>query len=254
LREVLRELRRGCLLTIGVGVFLLLAAATTMSVILRPPAREVNVPNLIGLEPQAAQQQAQAMGLVAEVAGERYDDVVGRGLVCMTDPAPGRRVRQGRRIFVYLSRGPLNAVVPNVTGLSLQEAAAALERRGLAVGEVYYKRSAYNAGVVVGQVPSAGTKAASGTRVELQVSGGPDYGRVRLPDGRVRLFRQVIVRLPEAAAPGQVRVEKYHAGAVEVVHEALQAPGTETKVDLVGELGDRVRVYLDEKKVLDREM
>ncbi|MBC7286768.1 MAG: PASTA domain-containing protein [Armatimonadetes bacterium] len=248
--EVARELLSGCWATVGVIVVITVAAAV-FSLVLGAPAAEVAVPNVIGLEPQAAIQKAREVGLDAEVAGDRYDDAIPAGQVCSTDPKPGRGVRKGRTIRLYVSRGPVNCVIPDLRGRPIDEARLTLTAKGLQTGEVYYVRSDYVKDTVVETNPRPGTRVPSGSRVDIKVSGGPDYGRVVLPDGSYKLFKRVIVRVPYDGANHDVVVERRHGRVADVLHDSSHPPGAEVVVDQVFEPGDRIRVYIDEQKVID---
>ena len=249
--DVFRNLFSGCVATLVVVALMAAGAALTVSWVLGPPAPEVTVPNLVGMTPDEAQAAAKQVGLDAEVAGQRYDDAIPPGKVCMTEPAPGRGVRKGRVLRLYVSRGPINCVVPDVVGEKLEKAEELLKRRGLSVGDVNYVRSDYLPGIVVSTSPSAGSRMPSGSSVDLQVSGGPEYGRIKLSDGSVRIFKRVVVRVPDDGASHEVVVERKSGRLVDVLHDHAHPAGTKVVVDEVFEPGDRIRVYIDDKKVAD---
>ncbi len=250
--DVFRNLLSGCLATLVTIALIAGAAAAVVSLVLGPPAPEVTVPNLVGLDPEAAIERARQAGLDAEVAGRRYDDAVPPGKVCLTEPPAGRGVRKGRVIALYVSRGPINCRVPNVVGQRLEDARAKLQAKGLRVGEVSYVRSDYIKGLVVSTTPRPGSRVASGTSVDLQVSGGPNFGRVKLPDGSVRVFKRIVVRVPDDEISHEVVVERKRGRLVDVLHESRHPAGAEVIVDEIFEPGDRIRVYIDERKVLDQ--
>ena len=249
--DVFQNLLSGCVATLVVIALIAGGASLLISSILGPPAPEVTVPNLVGLTPEEAIQQARAAGLDAEVAGQRYDDAIPAGQVCMTEPAAGRGVRRGRVIRLYVSRGPISCVVPNVVGDDLEEARSKIEAKGLRVGDVSYVRSEYIRGLVVSTSPAPGSRVPSGTKVDLRVSGGPEYGRIKRPDGTVLVFKRIVVHVPDDDAPHDVVVERKRGRLVDVLHESTHPSGAEVVVDEVFEPGDRIRVYIDERKVLD---
>jgi serine/threonine-protein kinase len=63
--------------------------------------------------------------------------------------------------------------VPDVTGMTQQKAAAALEKAGLKTGKVTRVQSTEDEGTVVAQDPGAGNKVAEGSAVDLEVAGAP---------------------------------------------------------------------------------
>ncbi|MCX7599543.1 MAG: PASTA domain-containing protein [Armatimonadetes bacterium] len=249
LREVLVK---GAALTVGTVVGLVVLAALGSLIIFSSPQPVVQVPNVIGMSPEEADSQLRAAGLRAEKAGERYDDTIPAGAVCHTDPGPGRSVRRGRLVQLYTSKGPQTAVVPDLIGRKLEEARLALARQRLEVGEVWKRRSRYEAGTIVSQEPSPGTKVPPGSAVDLELSGGPEFGVIHVPGDGDKLFRAVVIRVPADSGYHHVVVEKIHEGAAETLHDQIHAPGETVQVDVVAEPGDRMRVYIDERRVLDR--
>ncbi len=251
-RAALVEFGRGCVLTAAVGIIIFAAAAVAIIVFLGPQPPVVQVPNLIGMTEDQARQEAAAVGLSCEVAGERYDDTIPAGKVSATDPAPGRMVRKGRKIRIILSKGPRNAVVPNLLGKTLEEAKLDLVRAQLDVGEVAYRRSSKPRDTVIGQSLPPGTRLPPGSPVDLYVSGGEDFGRLRLPDGTVKLFRRVVVKVPNDGDYHRVVVELKHGRLVRTVYDRIQAPGERAEVDVVAERGDKLRVIVDDEEILTR--
>ena len=87
------------------------------------------------------------------------------GRVLRTDPSAGRDVPFGSTVKVYVSKGPKTVAVPNLGGMTEDEAKAAIENAGLTVGTRAGK------GRVVAQNPSPGTKVERGTPVDFLLSG-----------------------------------------------------------------------------------
>ncbi len=252
--QPLPALYRGCGLTVAVlvGVFFLATLATY--IVFQAPAAEVRVPNLVGMQAQDAQASAAKLGLVPRVDGGRYDDSIPAGAVCATDPPGGRAVRAGRGLRLFVSKGPRNSGVPDLTGKTVTQARDLLQSRGLAVGEVWSKRSSENVGIVVSQSSSPGSKVAAGTAIDLETSGGPDFGAVHLEGSPDRLFRSVIVRLPDDGVQHHLLVKIEHAGAEQVVHDRLYPPRDRAEIEISGEAGDRVIVFLDDRDILTQRL
>ncbi|MHB8779765.1 MAG: PASTA domain-containing protein [Candidatus Geothermincolia bacterium] len=160
--------RRRAVLT-GIVVLALLALALAWPITTSLLEKEVLVPNLIGMKSQEAARALQGAGLRMELAenvyraGTRVDDVVGQ------KPEGGRAVKQGSAVSVTVSRGTLR--VPNLSGLSLAEATAAIKAAGFGLGEVERRRfGGYKPGVVVDSSPGYGEELDPGERVNLVVS------------------------------------------------------------------------------------
>jgi beta-lactam-binding protein with PASTA domain len=144
---------------------------------------EVRVPDLTRLSFAEAQAAADARGLTASRAGERFDPDVPRGLVISQDPEPETPVRGRRSVSVVMSLGEESSTVPALYGETTRTAALLLERAGLAVGDVTRGPSDdLGIGLVVGTDPPAETVLPNGTAVSVLVSTGPGPEAFVMPD------------------------------------------------------------------------
>lgn len=96
------------------------------------------------------------------------------------DPAEGTEVASGATVTLFVSRGPDRtgmAEVPNILGLTEQEASAALLQVGLTPGETTVTDTSgrYDPGIVIGQSIEKGVYVEEGTRVDMELSGEPRY-------------------------------------------------------------------------------
>ena len=89
---------------------------------------------LIGLTFEEAQAQLAAESLQANRL-EEYDNEIPEGIVIGVSPNPGRRVPRDTAVDVTVSIGPEPVVIPDVTGLDVPAAAAALRNAGLCIGD-----------------------------------------------------------------------------------------------------------------------
>lgn len=100
---------------------------------------EVEVPSLIGLEEEEAQEVLRDLGLSVDL-GERIFHVdFEKGLVVDQYPGEGSIVKANRSILVHLSLGALIEEVPDFSGLTLREAMVIMEELSLETGEVIYE-------------------------------------------------------------------------------------------------------------------
>lgn len=134
------------------------------------------VPNLVGLSLEEADRLARQQGLNVEVVETRLTTGA-PNIVLEQTPIPGGLVPDDRTVRVVVSgqATPVAVVpVPDVFGLSVEQAARAFSEVGLRLGEV---RQAHDevvpAGLVLEQNPRAGVVVAVGTPVDLIVSAGP---------------------------------------------------------------------------------
>lgn len=140
----------------------------------------VLVPNVTGMEASAARAALTAAGLTV---GTVYDDchsTVGAGAVIRQSPGAGGIVEAGTAISLTVSTGPCPVAVPNVAGLTEQEASGVLLAAGLSIGtkgEECADDFGLVPGTVLSQAPGPGAVVAPGTPVNIVILTGP------CPDG-----------------------------------------------------------------------
>ncbi len=122
----------------------------------------IAIPNVAG---QSYDEAAAAISAAGFAAARRDDfsDTVEVGTVIGTEPSSNAKAQKGATITVMVSKGPELVSVPNVLGLSLDDASAKLEANGLVTGVQNYKANKK----VSAQDPTGGTKVKKGTEVTL---------------------------------------------------------------------------------------
>ncbi|MEU2071086.1 Stk1 family PASTA domain-containing Ser/Thr kinase [Streptomyces anulatus] len=133
----------------------------------------VRVPDVVGRSLADARRSLKKVGLVPGMVTREFSEDIARGEVIRTDPRAGTDRHPDTAVALVVSKGaPID--VPDVTGLSAEEAAAELAAEGLKAevlpGRVH---SAEAEGDVAEQSPGGGTEAAEGDTIELTVSKGP---------------------------------------------------------------------------------
>lgn len=109
--------------------------------------------------------------LELEIGKALYSDEVAEGGVVKISPGPGEAVPTGSTVTVNLSQGPAPVSVPEVEGLSADEARDALEQAGLSVAEISeHFDEEHPAGTATGSQPTAGESLTRGAPVTLTVS------------------------------------------------------------------------------------
>ncbi|MEA2972046.1 MAG: eukaryotic-like serine/threonine-protein kinase [Actinomycetota bacterium] len=124
-----------------------------------PAPREL--PNLAGKSFDEAASALDALGLDADRIDAYTDDDGSAGKVTGTDPGAGTKVSRGTTVTVTVSKG--QPAVPKLSGLSADDAAAALEAGGLHVGSTFGP----NSGDVFLTLPGEGTKVKPGASVTI---------------------------------------------------------------------------------------
>lgn len=97
-----------------------------------------------------------------------------RGTVLSSQPDAGQQVPQGTPVELVVSTGPVELLMPDVVGRELFEVRATLEQLGLRITETQYdSTSALPNGLVVAQVPPAGSPVTASAIISIRVSGRP---------------------------------------------------------------------------------
>ncbi|MFG2562264.1 Stk1 family PASTA domain-containing Ser/Thr kinase [Streptomyces sp. NPDC048496] len=133
----------------------------------------VKVPAVEGMALAEARQALKKSGLVPGMVTREFSGEFDRGHVIRTDPAAGAERHPDSAVALVVSKGsPVD--VPDVTGLSVQDATAALDEEGLKA-EVLPGRvnSPEVEGDIAHQSPGQGAHVAEGDTVTLTVSKGP---------------------------------------------------------------------------------
>jgi eukaryotic-like serine/threonine-protein kinase len=128
----------------------------------------VEVPNVVGAQAADARTTLQTAGLkVNEV--DQFSNTVPRGEVIATEPPAGTSVRKGDTVTMRVSKGPRTFPMPDVTGMSTEDAVAQLQSAGLKVLTVVIPGTTGN--FVAYQQPEPGTTVEQGQQVKIYVTG-----------------------------------------------------------------------------------
>ena len=134
--------------------------------------RYTDAPAVVGLTEAQARERLTAAGFTVEERPAVHSDRVREDHVVDQDPVADGRVVEGGTVTLTTSLGPDRREVPEVAGRSREEASAALEEVGLAVGRVSEAFSELPVGAVVGTDPAQGQSLPPGTEVALVLSKG----------------------------------------------------------------------------------
>ncbi|MFC8535135.1 Stk1 family PASTA domain-containing Ser/Thr kinase [Streptomyces sp. NPDC057249] len=133
----------------------------------------IQVPDVAGDRLADAKQRLKEAGLLPGMVTKEFDEDVAAGEVVRTDPEAGTERHADSAVAIVVSKGsPVD--VPDVTGLSVEDATDTLAEEGLKVkvkpGRVH---SPEEEGDVAVQSPEEGAEAAEGDTVTVTISSGP---------------------------------------------------------------------------------
>jgi serine/threonine-protein kinase len=131
---------------------------------------QVALPPVDGLGEQKATARLTDAGLVVDRVVRQADDSVPEGRVIKTSPAAGQTVDRGSDVTLYVSSGPPQVPVPDVVGLTKQEAQQTLGNQGLQFTSTEEGSDSADPGTVLRQDPAAGAEVDPGSVVALVVA------------------------------------------------------------------------------------
>lgn len=130
---------------------------------------KVAVPNVVGQDREDARALLEQAGFVVETQ-QQEDPDQDAGTVLSQDPAAGTELAQGETVTITVAKEPESAVVPNVVGQGVNEAANLLSDAGFVPNqETRTVTDPAQEGEVLGQSPAAGSTAKTGARVTITV-------------------------------------------------------------------------------------
>jgi beta-lactam-binding protein with PASTA domain/tRNA A-37 threonylcarbamoyl transferase component Bud32 len=182
LGEDLVERKRGA----GAWVVLTLVALAALAALAyglstyfgEPEVPKVEVPAVVGTPYQTATAELAKVKLVAETV-RQPSDTVPEDDVISQNPAGGTEVSQNSTVRLFVSSGPTDVTVPDLAGLTLQEARGQLGDQGLEVGKVdKVDDPNVEEGKVIDSDPPAGASVAPGTKIGVRVG----TGKVKVPN------------------------------------------------------------------------
>lgn len=138
---------------------------------------DITVPNCYNLTLDKAQKLLQQSKLNNFKVTEMSNENVASGSVIYTDPKANSVVSADQEIVIYVSSGPSTTKlktypIPDVSGLSLSDAKAFLEKAGFKNVSVEMQDSTVRKDVVLDQSPRAGKTATENEKIKIYVSSG----------------------------------------------------------------------------------
>ena len=133
------------------------------------------VPNVTGQTLEQAEATLEQAGYTVGTTTEVFDQNVPSGSVVSTDPAAGTPAAQGTTVNLTVSKGKDQVQVPDLSGMTADQAKAALQKVGLTAVQGDSKHSSSVAeGKVCDQDPASGTAVDANSTVTFYLSSGPE--------------------------------------------------------------------------------
>jgi beta-lactam-binding protein with PASTA domain len=133
----------------------------------------VIIPDLINKDVVYALEMLTDLGLNTKVKGSEYNDEIPKNHIIFQEPDPGMELKKGRDVRIIISKGLSTVLMPNLVGLSIQQARIILEENDLCHGiqSTTYSQTVKKESVMA-QVPTPGTMIKRGGCTDLLTSLG----------------------------------------------------------------------------------
>lgn len=170
------------------------------------------VPNLVGDDVVSVLELLTGLGLNTKVKGSQFSASIPKNSIIYQKPGPGDLIKKGRDIRIVISKGTRMVAMPNLNGLSLQQARIILEKNGLTPGIISKTTTPplINADSVISQSPVPGTKIERGMQANMLVSSGHRHLASVMPDLTGRFFDEAVLSIEE---------NKLEIGTITAVYE-----------------------------------
>ena len=191
-----------------------------------PEVEQVPVPTVVGQTQEQAIATLKEAGLEFAIASTEASSEIPANSVISSNPEAGTIVDKGTTVKVVLSSGPADTTVPDVSGLTQQQARDQLKQNGLQVSDVVtVDDPSQEKGRVIKTDPEAGAKISEGESVKLFIASG----NVSVPADLVGRPRdEVLQALQELGLNTNVETEE-SADHAEGTVMSLSATGTVSK-------------------------
>ncbi len=172
--------------------------------------KEVRVPEVIGKSLEEAESILSQAKLNHHVQSQIYDPLILEGFVARQTPASGKKVKEGKRVYLVISSGPQFVRVPKLKGVRLEQAERLINLVGLRVGQVLWIHSdAVPEGNVIAFNPASGEQLELGKEIDLIVSKGEEKETLPMPS---------LLGLSVAEAKTIIETRDLVLGEVKLIH------------------------------------
>ncbi|MCR2051900.1 Stk1 family PASTA domain-containing Ser/Thr kinase [Actinomyces bowdenii] len=141
--------------------------STSVSVVVSQGKRPTTVPDVASMSKKEATEALEKAGLRLGGTSEAYSDEVSKGKVVSSSPAAGASASYGDSVDLVISKGPEQVAVPDVTGMSEDDAKETLEDAGFKVDVKRRLGGAFDS--VRSTDPAPGTRVKPGSTVTIYV-------------------------------------------------------------------------------------
>ncbi|MDD4238915.1 MAG: Stk1 family PASTA domain-containing Ser/Thr kinase [Desulfotomaculaceae bacterium] len=214
--------------------------------------REIReVPDVVNLSLSEARiKVSQYELIVVEPPKESYSDEYPKDVVMEQDPNPNSKLAKGSGVTLTVSKGPqpANIQVPDLDGLTVQQARSELEKMKLTLGENIVKATSvdYLTGQIISQNPESGTSVDEGSTVQVTVSNGPGPSP--------RKARVEVTNIPDDNKTHELKIVVNDVRGSTMAYVNTEKAGKKVVKDVQYYGKAVVQVYIDNKLSYEQEL
>ena len=147
------------------------------------PLKEVKVPDIVKKDINSAREILRKYNLRIVIQNSRFDNEIPKDSIIRQAPYAGKKVKEGKVVYVVISKGPELIEVPNLQGMTLYQAEISLENLRLKLGKVTRVADENIAkDTVIEQVQSPQSLIKVGGNIDVKASSGPSKLIVEVPN------------------------------------------------------------------------
>jgi serine/threonine-protein kinase len=199
-------------------------------------AGAVEVPSILGMQPDQARELLKGRGLLFTLSAERENTSYAAGTIAEQNPLPGSQVQSGSNVQAAVAKGGKQAPVPALVGLKKEEALRQLVAAGfVAAPDKEANSETAPVGVVLDTQPAPGTPLAPHSQVTLVLSSGPSTKPLpKLVGMRLRAARELIEQ--QGFKVGKIRYTYDNQRDGSIVLDQKPSPGAPAAAGAVVDL------------------
>lgn len=215
---------------VGIAVLVVVALVVVFTLVIRNAARTVVVPDVMGMDQAKAYETLHSSGLTPKVVGrENSNDA--EGTVIGQNPLTNASAYKNDDVELIVSKGLGAEYMPEVAGLSLEQAEETLKLSGIKYTVERIVEGEQAIGFVVEQQPEAGAQLTEDDVAILQVKVSPDARKVQVPAVVWNNIGTALETLDEAGFSRYLIYEDESDMGKGIVLEQMPAAETEYSVD-----------------------
>ena len=189
----------------------------------------VIIPGIVGKDREISELILENSALKLNVAGNEFSEEVKKGWVARQYPPQGVRIKSGSTVAVWISRGAAEIFVPDLKGLTPDDASKTLRESFLAPAGTSSDSSAeIIEGRVIRSVPPAGTLVIRNSVVSLVVSSGEKLVVVPRVIGK-KIYQAQKILAQKGLNLGMVRKETDIDRPFDVILRQYPKPGKKVR-------------------------